>query len=198
MYNITLEEQTTILSQYLPNNDLVEAAAIEGSNLRALLKGISVEFLLIRAKIEDLRKNMFPSLCDTLISNHERDYGIPDDIFSGEGTLEERRNNLLFKVASTGISTEEDFKALASMFGVEVNITNGWDRGSFPIKFPLIFGTPKSLKHTIILDFKDQKIEGSFPLAFPLEFSTNKVDILIKLFNKVKPANCIVYVVSNV
>ena len=128
----------------------------------------------------------------SFLDEWESAVGIPDDCFTGQGTNDERRRDILTKLASLGIQTAQDFEDLAEIFGVDVIVLGGAESGSvFPLIFPVIvfFNSAKEARFTIIVTFI-LEAANEFPLTFPIQFGSDEIAILECLFTKLKPANC--------
>ena len=190
MMNPSLEEHTDALAAYMPNGPLFEAKNINDSNFRQLLRGLAGEIFTAQGYLTTLNDDYFPDQTTLFLEEWEAALGIPDSCFFGGGTLNERRQDILVKLASLGVQTEDDFIDLAALFGVTITITPGIDFLIFPLTFPwLFFSTTKEARFTIVVDFTVQGA-SKFPLTFPFIFGTSEIGILECLFNKLKPANC--------
>ena len=186
----TKEEHTSALAAYLPNGKVFEAKNIEGSNLRAFLKGLSGELFTAQNYITTLKEEYFPDTTTLFIDEWEATAGIPDSCFKGDGTIEERRRDVLVKLAASGVQTDQDFIDLAALFGVEVTITAGRDEITFPLTFPvLMFNTVAEARFTTVVKFTAPDT-SRFPLTFPILFGTNEIALLECIFKKLKPKNC--------
>lgn len=186
----TLEEHANALSAYLPNGRTFEAKNIDGSNLRDLLVGLAEELKRVQENIGLLESEYLPDKTVLFLDEWEKAVGIPDTCFTGAGTADERRRDILIKFASLGVQTLDDFVALADAFGVAVSLVAGYDVITFPLTFPvMMFNSETDARFTIIVNFTDPDT-SRFPLVFPVVFGTKEIAILECLFNKVKPANC--------
>lgn len=183
-----VEEYTDSLSSYLPGGELFEAKNIQDSNFRKLLRGMAGELYRANGLLREY--DILPDETIKFISEWESALGIPDDCFSGNGTIEERRRDVLVKLAASGIQTNQDFVDLAALFGVTVTVTAGVEEITFPLVFPvLMFSTNKEARFTIIVEFTAPDT-SRFPLTFPILFGTDEIGLLECVFNKLKPANC--------
>ena len=176
----TLEEVTNSLAQALPQGRLFQAGKIQGTNLRKLLTGLSPEIGRIEGAIaNDLYEQYFINeKKDGLLEEWEREVGIPDNIFSITGkTRAERVDQVISKINMDFVITEEDYVALALVFGFTIEIKPGIEGNTFTYTFPFILvDTLKVLRFVIKV------------------FNTGGSDISIlkNLFNKIKPANVII------
>lgn len=178
----TLEQHINALASYLPNGKLWAAKFIEGSNMRSLLKGLSIEVLNAEAFLTDLQNDFLPDTTEQFIDEWEKALGIPDDCFSGNGSPDIRRRDILIKLASLGVQTKQDFISLAQLFGITVNVLGGIESGE-------TFSTPKEARFTIVVTFQVDAA-NEFPLTFPFPFGDEVIALVECLFRKLKPSNC--------
>lgn len=191
MIKHNIEEQANALADYMPNGKLFEAKKINDSNYRQLLLGIGSELFTAEGYLISLNNEYLPDQTVLFIEEWESALGIPDDCFSTSGSINNRRKNILVKLASLGVQTANDFKGLATIFGVAVDVHAGFDVGStFPVTFPFVFFDRASdARFTIVVDFFIEE-SNKFPLTFPFTFGSEEIAILECLFGKLKPANC--------
>jgi len=185
------ETHADALADYMPNGKLFEAKKINNSNFRQLLVGIASELFNAEGYLVTLDKEYLPDETVLFIEEWESAVGIPDDCFKISGTTDERRKNILIKLASLGVQTSDDFESLGDIFGVDVTVNAGIDVGStFPMTFPFtFFDSATDARFTIVVDFTVDA-SSRFPLTFPFTFGSEEISILECLFNKLKPANC--------
>lgn len=175
MVNIvrTLAEQAKSLANYLPGGDVFasknDPTAVTGQFVTALAN----ELFRVDEDIRLYRQNIIPDETILFIDEWEKALGIPDDCFDGLGDIDTRRNRVLVKLASLGVQTDEDFVALALLFGHVVTVTQGASKFGIIITFTVV-------------------INNAFPLTFPFKFGDQTIGILECLFLKLRPANCIV------
>jgi len=98
----TQTQQADILAQYLRDDNLHEAKNREGSTLRKILLGLASEWLNFRSKINEVYNEYNPKTTTKMIEEWERFVGIPDNCIPVASTIEQRRLNVLLKLA--GIS----------------------------------------------------------------------------------------------
>lgn len=183
-----VEQYATSLAAYMPNGEIFASKNIQNSNFRKLLRGLAIE--LFRANGYLREYDVLPDETEKFLDEWESAVGIPDSCFSGSGDFEERRRDILIKLSSSGIQTEQDFIALAALFGVSVEIVPGAIPGVFPMVFPIyLFDSEKEARFTIIIRFTVEAV-NRFPFTFPFTFGDAEIAILECLFNKLKPANC--------
>lgn len=182
------EEHADSLADYCPNDDMWAAKKIDGKKLRQLLLGFARQLRQGEDFLETVWEEADPSTTTAFIADWEAAVGIPDSCFPGTGTIEDRRAHVLVKLTAA-VQTADDFKALATLLGLDVEVKSGIEAGVFPYVFPLIFfGSPKESRFTMLVTVSNLLGKG-FPYTFPLVFSDPVLDILKCLFNKLKPAN---------
>ena len=185
-----IEEYTDSLAAYLPGGILFASHSVQDSNFRKLLTGMAGELFRSNGLLREYSSEILPDRTLKFIDEWEFALGIPDDCFSGTGNLNVRRRDVLIKLASLGIQTEQDFIDLAELFGVSITIIAGVETITFPLIFPVfLFLTTKEARFTIIVRFTVQEA-NRFSLLFPFLFGDNDIGIIECLFEALKPANC--------
>lgn len=185
-----IEQYTDSLADYLPGGCLFASASVSNSNFRKLLRGMAGELFRSNGLLKEYSEQIIPDQTVKFIEEWESALGIPDDCFSGTGTLTERRRDILVKLASLGVQTAQDFIDLATTFGITVTVGAGIDEITFPLVFPIVmFTTLRDARFTIVVRFTVQAA-NRFPLVFPITFGSGEIAILECLFTKLKPANC--------
>lgn len=187
---ITQTQQADILAQYIRDDRLHQAKNKEGSNLRKVLIGLAEEFVRFRDKANLIYDDYNPSKTEQLITDWETQVGIPDDCFSNTGTLEERRTNILLKLAGINVSTEQQFKNVASILGFNIEVSNGIETSTFPLTLPFILLNQDEAPFTIIITLPASEQPAGLPLELPFTLTSQAPEILECLFNKIKPAQC--------
>lgn len=180
----TLQEEAGVLRQYLPANPLYS-----GDNLQKILLGLGASWLDYRAFINKLSIEYNINTTEDLISSWEGFVGIPDSCFNIASTIEERRQNVLLKIAGLNVATARQFENIAQILGFSIQVTSGIEEASFPLTFPAILLGAGDLGFTILVKIDSSLKPSEFPLTFPFEFTGDAPDILQCLFNKIKPAN---------
>lgn len=186
----TKEEHATSLAHYLPDGLAFGAKNREGTNLYKLLVGLGCELFRVEAALNTAADEHEITETTLFIEEWERAVGIPDTCLRGNGTLEERRNHVLLKLAGLNISTREDFIALAAALGFTVTIEGGTVHGLFPFTFPITFyASEKAARFTMIVTFQGLTGLDQFAFTFPFTFGGAIQNIVRCLFEKLKPAN---------
>lgn len=189
----SVEDFTNAYIAYLPGGDLFDAKNIESSVLRGLFSGLAVE---IKRASDDM--NMITSDYDiycteNLLSRWESALGIPDQCFDGTGTLEQRRQQVLIKLASLGVSTAKGFIDLAALFGFKILIPSAATYGVFPLSFPAAFYQyPQDARFTMLVIVDADQQPQVFPfdvIKYPIPFFSDLSNVIECLFTELAPAN---------
>jgi uncharacterized protein YmfQ (DUF2313 family) len=185
-----LEDYTDSLAAYMPGGELFTSKSIHDSNFRKLLRGMAGELFRVNGLLREYSPGIIPDETIKFIEEWESALGIPDSCFKATGTIDERRRDILVKLASLGVQTAQDFVDLAAIFGITVTVTAGLEEIQFPLVFPvLMFTTETEARFTIVIEFTGNDVER-FTYEFPILFGSGDIAILECLFNKLKPANC--------
>lgn len=190
----TLEEHTNSLASYLPGGKLFNAARISGTNFRNFLVGLSNELALVEETNKLVADEYDVRTTTLFISEWESAFGIQDSCFNNTGTIEERRRNVLVKMASLGVQTAQDFIDIGAMFGVTLVVKSGsvlTPGFPFTFTFNLVDDANVDSRFTIVVEYSIANATNQFPLTFPVVFGTDTIRIIECLFSKLKPANCI-------
>lgn len=187
--NNTEQEQANILAQYLRNDPLHEAKFIEDSNLRKLLIGLTGGFIDFNNFLNLILSEGDLKEANFLLSEWERTLGIPDDCLTNNGTIEERRINLLMKLAGLQGTFIQQCEYVINLLGYSgIKIVKAIDRCQFPIQFPIHFVAEDEVPFIIYMILPMELMPATFPLPFPIPFH-NTISLLQCIFDKLKPAN---------
>lgn len=118
----SVDEQTRTLLMGLPNGKAFERKFDTTSNLYKYWNAISRTFVLFEENLNTLANELLPQTTEQLITNWEKEYGIPDGVFLADGTIEERRRDILAKIGANGLKTKEDFESYFTFIGYDVEI----------------------------------------------------------------------------
>lgn len=185
----TKEQQADILAQYLRDDRLHQQKNKDGSVLRKILIGIASGWLDFRDKINEVVNEYNPKNTTALIEEWEEFVGIPDSCIPVASTLEQRRKNILLKLAGINATTAKQFKNIASILGYSIEVSNGVSTSTFPLTLPFLLISEASAPFTIVITLPISAQTSGFPLTLPFTLSEQEPVILNCLFNKLKPAN---------
>ncbi len=173
------EAQADSFAAYLPGGKLFAAKRSSGSTIRRLIEGMAVSLGDAENFLALLQDEFIPDTTTLFLDEWERVLGIPDECFAGTGPDANRRRDILVKLASLGVQTVADFQNLADLFGITATVIPGEE--AVPV--------PPDPKFTIVIEFVNP---DGFPYTFPFIFGSETTAILQCLFNKLRPANCVV------
>ena len=189
----TTTEQTDVLAGYLPNDILHRAKNKDGANLRKILIGLAAQWLNFRSTLNDVFAEYNPNNTTALIEEWEEFVGIPDSCISNTGTLAQRRTNILLKLAGINATTSKQFETIAATLGYTVQVQSGVDTSTFPMTFPIILMSAAEAPFVIVVTMSIADRPSGFTYTFPLTFTSQAPVILECLFNKLKPANTLLF-----
>lgn len=182
--------QTETLANYQALGRAFGTKRIDGTVFRSLLQGLGAEMLRSKTLIEDFRREVLPNETILLLEEWERAVGIPDVCFSGTGTVDQRRTDVLVKLASMGVQTADDFVELAALFGVVAQVTAGSQHSTLPLTLPFIlFPDGQTMRHTIVVSL-DSALAAHFTYTFPIVFGSLAISKVECIFRRLKPACC--------
>lgn len=183
------------MANYLPKGRLFNAAFIEGSNLRNVLCGFAYTLEEAQNFILELEAEYNPATTTRFLDEFETLLGLPDLCLGRATTDEERRRDILLKLASNGVQTIADFERLGEIFGIDMKISTGADHSGFCANFPvLFFGNESDARYTIVVRLPPEQSDG-FCLEFCYPYSSVTQNALKCMIEQSKPANTqIVYV----
>lgn len=182
-------QQADILAQYLRDDRLHFSKNKEDSVLRKILIGLATGWIDFRNKINEVSKEYNPNITTALIDEWERFVGIPDTCIPVASTIEQRRLNILLKLAGINATTAKQFKNIASILGYTIEVSNGVDTSAFPLTLPFLLISEASAPFTIVITLPISSQTFGFPLTLPFTLTQEEPAILNCLFNKLKPAN---------
>ena len=185
----TQDEQSRVLAGYIRNDELHASKNISGSNLKKVLVGLANQWNIFRNKIDEVYEECDPRETTALIEEWEGLVGIPDSCFSNTGSLEERRTNILLKLAGVNATTAKQFEDIARILGYIVTVNSAVDTSVFPLTLPFILVSEAEAPFTIVVTMDESLKPSGFPLTLPFTLTSESPEILKCLFSKLKPAN---------
>jgi len=187
----TREEVQRSLAAYLPGGPLWESAMVPGTNLNAVMAGLSGILLDVEVFNEVYSSEFIPSSQGTsFLEEWEDAVSIPDDCFPGqlEPDRTVRRLHVIVKLALLGAQTADDFERIALILGSVVEVSSLAENILPPYSVPF---TPADLQESpfIIVVEGDDIATAVPPYSVPFDLSSSE-SILECLFKKIKPVNC--------
>lgn len=186
----TVEEHQRALGQYFLNDRTATNKNIVGSNLYKMFFGLAGEF----KRVDDLFQSVWDGT--NILTTNDPNYmalwegavGIPDDIFTDTSlTIEERRENVLLKLRSLNVLTEQDFIDLAAILGQSITIKHGIEVAFPPYTPPFIpIRNSKTARFIWIIQGENLDV-ASYPPYTPPFFPSFPSSQLRNLFEVLKP-----------
>ena len=188
---LSVEEETDSLARYLPGGRAFGAKFIQGTKLRQLLRGMADELVRVADTLRLFRTDIVPDATLNFIPEWESALGIPEECFGGPNAADddERRSDIVAKLASLGLQTTDDFEALGlDLIGTPIEVLPGKEA---EVLYPgdVSFGSDQIARHTIVVNFGGLDADV-FPYTFPFTFGAAGTGKVSCLFLKLKPANC--------
>jgi len=154
------------------NKRLWVATRIAEANAYRLLKILAQELARFQLLEYEIANQYIPNFDDSFIESWEQNLGIPDSCFSIAVDDDERRRNIIIKLAYMNFQTAEDYEKLGELLGLNVQV------------FPNVPATP--YQWTINIDSTDTNV---FTYTFPITFSKNFIGLFECIVEKQKPAH---------
>jgi uncharacterized protein YmfQ (DUF2313 family) len=184
----SVEETLQQISQHLPQGRAWGNKLVDGSNTYALLRSCAVAFNLIQEKIEELAREFNINLTEELLPEWETSVGLPDDCVQELNTLQEQRENVIFRLRKVPIVTKAEFEELGTaLAGTTVTVTPGDEvdmTGTTESRFKLYVSFP------VASTGFEYDFDVGPPAGFPLGGFRN--DLVFCVFNKIVPASVVV------
>ena len=187
----TNEEHTQALANLLPGGRVFGSKNLPNSNLRDLIRVFAPEMARFESQFLELSKEHNINNADVYLPLWEEAMGIPDNCFPGTGTIEERRQHVILKLACMNGSTEADYIEIAEKLGLTVEIEKAKLDNQFPYTFPFaMFANIKEYRFTLIIRIISGENLNVFPYTFPFTFGDPATNVLKCIYNFIKPAVC--------
>lgn len=181
----TLLQQVRAYIDLAPVGKLMEGQSVTGSIFNSFLTGLSKEMQRNGAVIFDLINKYIPNFTNSLIEQWEQEVGIPDDTFRANlFTDEERRRNILIKLAFMNLQTNDDYIKLATLLGLTITVRGGSTQ-VWPYTWPILWGSA----YMIIITVLDTPQNDVWPYTWPLQWPNNNLSLFETICQLQKPAN---------
>ena len=122
---------------FLPDGKSTEAKNNQQSNLYKILNAIDLYVEIMNTDIDELKNEMSPDTTTALIDRWEYEVGIPNECFYKEGTIEQRRLQVLSMILAPYAYTEAGLQALFNLWGEPFVIHYGVDIWSIDVSVAL-------------------------------------------------------------
>lgn len=188
MINFLTKNSGKALAGMMRNDKIFASKNLLEKKLRKLLEGFAIEIAREEGLIQLIWDEYDINTTTDLITEWESAVGIPDDCFDISGTIQERRENVLTKLTSLGVSTKQQFIDLGANLGFVVDVKPGVDSMSFPYIFPVALSSTNP-RWTMLVEITVPGGADVFPYAFPFVLSEGERVILLKcVFQKLVPS----------
>lgn len=114
------DRYTALIQRLLPQGFAWPREA--GTNLYKLCCVLSDTLTRIHLRAEQLIEEKDPRTSFELLTDHEREWGLPDSCSFGQQTVQERKAALINKILSRGGQSRGYFEAIASNLGYEIDL----------------------------------------------------------------------------
>jgi len=187
--NNTPNEQANILAGYLRNDRLHQNKWVDGTNLRKLLIGLAEGFIDFNNNLNIFIAEGDIAKATNLLAEWEKTFGIPDDCLTNNGTIEERRINLLIKLAGLQGTLIEQFEYVINLLGYSgIQIKNGFTGIAYPLQYPFYYLSADEAPFTMFVILPTELTPTTYPLPYPIPYNSI-IPKLQCIFDKLKPAN---------
>ena len=197
--NNTQKEQANILAGYLRDDRLHQNKWVDGTNLRKLLIGLAEGFIEFNNNLNIFIAEGDIAKATNLLAEWEKTFGIPDCCLTNNGTIEERRINLLIKLAGLQGTLIEQFEYVINLLGYSgIQIVTAVDKSTYPLEYPFYYFSEDEAPFTIFVILPAALTPTTYPLPYPIPYNSI-IPKLQCIFDKLKPANVkIIYQIAPV
>ena len=205
------QKSLEVLQAHLPTGLAWDMFRRIGANAYLLLSALAESFEDAWETLCRLPYEIDPRTTEQLIAEWETAVSLPDPCLPKYSSLEDRRAWVMWRLNKKRWNTEQDWKDLAALFGLEIEITPGWlvqktalfwvdaDGTTYPT-YPIPFyDFPKLGRFRVYIDVTNDIFTGfeygaddnpGFPIPFsdgPEVFQQFRC-----LIERVKPANVVI------
>lgn len=189
------------LLRHLPQGRAWIAARTPGKYMYRLMQVIGDLYEDWIAAMCVMIQELDPRTTRQMINEWETAVGLPDPCLPVAETLEERRQWVMWRLDKRRYSTAEDWKYLASLFGLDIRITPGWavqKPAVYPMVYPKRYDLfPKMGRFRVYINVQNlpncgydygRDFRGA---GYPIEYGCTRVDYdqFKCLIERVAPAN---------
>ena len=122
------QETTDFIANFLPSGKALVSKFVQNTNLRRYLEAKSLEFKRLNDLFATFLEELDPRTTQIFLEEWESSLSIPDECIPLSTDDQDRRDNIVLKLSSLSVQTEEDFKNLADQFGLTIEFLSD----SFP------------------------------------------------------------------
>lgn len=180
----TRQEHTKALGQFLPTGPVFQSAFNPEAILYKFLDGLSPEFKSAEDAISRYQDQFFPDTTEDYILQWERHLGIPDNVFTGQGTDAERRRDIVTKILARRVRTWSDIEALVTRYGVTASIRKSdqtiaptSSTSKWPLKWPFRWGSGGDIgvnRNIVFITIPRSTGDSTWPVRWPLRWGRDQ------------------------
>jgi uncharacterized protein YmfQ (DUF2313 family) len=184
-------EMEKVQADFLPNGKAWEGKNVPETNLYKLLYGISGEALRLSNLMNLISSQDDITITTDLITQWESAVGIPDHCFKTNVSLEQRRIQVLVKLALKA-DTRQSFIDIAALFGIRCEISNP-SVITYPLPYPWPYTSYVWASCTLYVDLPANLNPKVYPFTtyhYPWPYSSDETNIIKCIFEEIKQATC--------
>lgn len=189
----TDEEHTATLIYNLPSGKVFAKKFNVLSNLYKFLFAIAKSFNLCDNDLNRLFNELNPETTTELITDWEKMVVIPDKQFTGTGTIEKRRQDVLAKMYAQGIQTTYDYTNYFELLGYDVDyISNGNEASIYSYDYTYRTDA-EDINNVGFRDYSDTtESKNRFWLVVKFIGTYTDLDELKEFMTIIVPSNCFI------
>lgn len=200
-------DTVALLERHLPSGVAWIAFRTPGKVASRLIAAVSGVFSDAWSFMCRMTAELDPRTTFDLIENWEQAVSLPDECLPGTATIEQRRDQVMFRLAMRRWTTAQDWKDLAELFGLTIDVTPGWyvqepalfGYFTFPLRFDIF---PKLGRFRVYIDITNVEFAGfefgspgtNADIGFPIPFGDidERIGRFRCIIERVRPANVVV------
>lgn len=185
------------LLRHLPLGEAWRAYRTTGKNAWRLFSGFAGGFEDINRALCRLVRELNPYQADQLLPEWEQALGLPDRCLPAAGTIEQRRQWVLFRLRKRRWKTAGDWQALAAIFGLEIRVTPGWlvqKAALYPACYPKRYDLfPKLGRFRVYIDVLNAEFDG-YAYEYPVKYGVAmpNFEAFRCVMERIRPANVVI------
>lgn len=184
------EDTSQQMADCLPVGRVWASKNIEGSNIRKLIKCLSVAHNFTQQQVELLDDEFRIYNTFDLLAEWEKSVGIPGECLGLSSTIAQRRQAVIDRLKKQPIVTLSEMQAYVDALfpGAGVTLYPGYEYFNFEYEFELTFLGDVSERFILVVDvpLSEEAFEYEFEITFEGAPDVEKLECLL---NKINPAN---------
>lgn len=196
-----------VLHAHLPLGMAWEAFRIVGKVAYRLVAAFAESYEDAWEALCNLAAELDPRTTSQMLAEWETALSLPDACLPVATTVAERRAWIIWRLEKRRWTTAQDWKDLAALFGLTIDVTPGWYVQKISLwgdfRFPMAFNDfPKLGRFRVYIDITNIDFPGfeygasgtNADVGFPIPFGNtdDRVTQFMCLIDRIRPANTIV------